>query len=91
MAQVGFNRELEIILVRLNVGGVNADESQVLPVGVDTGASTTVIPTQVAMVSHTLRWNGSNALYRRVPCRCRGLPCVNSQNRLIKDTLLCYN
>lgn len=26
MAQVGFNRELEIILVRLNVGGVNADE-----------------------------------------------------------------
>lgn len=49
MAQVGFNRKLEIILVRLSVGGVNADESQVLPVGVDTGASTTVIPTQVAL------------------------------------------
>ena len=49
MAQVAFNRELEIILVRLSVGGVNADESQVLPVGVDTGASTTVIPTQVAL------------------------------------------
>ena len=49
MAQVVFNRELEIILVRLNVGGVNADESQVLPVGVDTGASTTVIPRRIAL------------------------------------------
>ena len=51
MARISFSRthSSQLIMVGLGIGGITANAFQVLPVALDTGASTTTIPTKVAM------------------------------------------
>ncbi len=51
MARISFNRlhPSQLITVQVNVGGITANESRSFPVGLDTGATFTAIPTKVAL------------------------------------------
>jgi len=48
MARVPFARMRRLIVLNLEVGGINGNNSDLLPVALDTGASNTTIPPQVA-------------------------------------------
>lgn len=48
MARISFDSTRSLIVLSLEVGGTNADTAQTLSVGLDTGASITSIPSQVA-------------------------------------------
>lgn len=48
MGHTFFNRALPLITLRLRVSGVNENDFQAVPVALDTGASITTIPPQVA-------------------------------------------
>jgi predicted aspartyl protease len=49
MGHVSFNPSGESIVLRLQVGGVDPDTFRNVFVALDTGASTTMIPTEVAV------------------------------------------
>ena len=49
MGQTSFNSVGELIVIRLTVGGVDPDTFRNVFVALDTGASTTMIPTEVAV------------------------------------------
>lgn len=48
MARISFDSTRSLIVLSLEVGGINTDTAQTLSVGLDTGASITSIPSQVA-------------------------------------------
>lgn len=48
MANISFDSTRSLIVLSLEVGGINLDTVQTLSVGLDTGASITSIPSQVA-------------------------------------------
>ena len=48
MARVPFTRMRRLIVLNLEVGGINGNDSDLLPVALDTGASNTTIPPKVA-------------------------------------------
>ena len=48
MVRVPFTRMRRLIVLSLEVGGVNGKDSDLLPVALDTGASNTTIPPKVA-------------------------------------------
>ena len=48
MGHISFNPAAKSIYLRLKVGGINADTIRDILVALDTGASTTMIPTKVA-------------------------------------------
>ncbi len=48
MARISFDGTRSLIVLSLEVGGINMDAFQTLSVGLDTGASITSIPSQVA-------------------------------------------
>ena len=48
MATISFDSTRHLIVLSLEVGGINTDTVQTLSVGLDTGASITSIPPQVA-------------------------------------------
>lgn len=48
MARVRFARVRRLIILNLEVGGINDNDSDLLPVALDTGASNTTIPPKVA-------------------------------------------
>ena len=48
MARVPFTRMRRLIVLTLEVGGINGNDSDLLPVALDTGASNTTIPPKVA-------------------------------------------
>ena len=48
MARISFDSTRSLIVLSLEVGGINMDTAQTLSVGLDTGASITSIPSQVA-------------------------------------------
>lgn len=48
MARVRFARVRRLIVLNLEVGGINGNDSDLLPVALDTGASNTTIPPKVA-------------------------------------------
>lgn len=49
MGHISFNPAAKSIYLRLKVGSINADTTRDILVALDTGASTTTIPTEVAM------------------------------------------
>ncbi|MDE0425493.1 MAG: retropepsin-like aspartic protease [Candidatus Poribacteria bacterium] len=49
MGHISFNPAAKSIYLRLKVGSINADTTRDILVALDTGASTTMIPTEVAM------------------------------------------
>ena len=49
MGRTSFDPNLPLITLRLTVGGINADTFRNLIVAIDTGATTTIIPTEVAL------------------------------------------
>ena len=51
MARVRFARVRRLIVLNLEVGGINGNDSDLLPVALDTGASNTTVPPKVATAS----------------------------------------
>ena len=49
MGSISFNPTDELIVLRLTVDGINADDFRNVVVALDTGASDTSIPTKVAL------------------------------------------
>ena len=49
MEHISFNPTDELIVLRLTVGGINADDFRNVIVALDTGSSNTSIPTKVAL------------------------------------------